>query len=138
MDALDEFFREWCEPEAWCDRCKNCPAIHIVVPGTHETESLFVTYVQTWDPHTQSYIILCRSCNKQHIAALGSPEFRYTPQVYQALPSPQCQDGQKRRRRPWLRHLWRVWYVLTRVIFPWARKPTRACVDTISYSGTGT
>ena len=139
MDALDEFFREWCEPEAWCDWCKDSPAIHIVVQGSHETDSGIVTYVRIWDPHTQTHIALCRSCTKQHTDALGSPEFQYAPQVHQSLQSSHPQGSQQHRRHPWLRRLWRVRNVLTHLIFPWrARKPTRTRGDTVSYSSTGT
>jgi hypothetical protein len=139
MDALDEFFREWCEPEAWCDWCKDAPAIHIVVQESHETDKSIVTYVQVWDPNTQTHVALCRNCNKQYTDALGSPEFQYAPQVHQSLQSSRQQDGQQHRRHSWLGRLRRVWYVLTRLIFPWrTRKPTQACVDTISYSRTGT
>jgi type II secretory pathway component PulJ len=139
MDALDEFFREWCEPEAWCDRCKDSPAVHIVVQGSHETDSSIVTYIRVWDPHTQTHIALCRNCTKQHTDALGSPQFRYAPQAHQSLRSSQRQSGQQHRRHAWLRHLRQVQYVLARLLFPWrTRKPTRARVDTISYSRTGT
>ena len=140
MDALDEFFREWCEPEAWCDRCKDSPAIHMVIQGSDDTDSGMVTYVRVWDPNTQTHIALCRSCNKQHTDALGSPEFKYASQMCQSLQLSQRQDGQQHRRHPWLRRLWRrVRYVFTCLIFPWrARKPTREHVDTISYSRTGT
>lgn len=133
MDALDEFFREWCEPEAWCDRCKDAPAVHIVVQGSHETDSRIVTYMRVWDPNTQTHIALCRDCNKQHTGALGSPEFQYAPR-----PSKR-QDGQQHRRHQWLRRLRRVRYVLAHLLFPWrTRKPTQARVDTINYSRTGT
>jgi hypothetical protein len=139
MDAMDEFFREWCEPEAWCDRCKDAPAVHIVVQGSHETDSGIVTYVRVWDPNTQTYIALCRSCNQHHTNALGGPEFRYAPQVHQSARPSQRKGGPQHRRHPWLQRLRRVRYVLTRLLFPWrTRKPTRACVDTISYSRTGT
>jgi hypothetical protein len=139
MDAVDEFFREWCEPEAWCDRCKDSPAIHIVVQGSHETDSGIVTYIRVWDPNTQTHIALCRSCNKQHTNALGSPGFQYASYMPQLTQPSQRQDGQQHRGHPWLRCLRQVRYVFTRLLFPWrAWKPTRTHIDTISYSRTGT
>ena len=140
MDALDEFFRVWCAPDAWCDRCKEYPAIHIAVQGKEALCGSFVTYVRVWDPSTQTHIALCRTCNQQHTAALGNQGFQSTPQVYQPAAISPRQGGHQAMRHQRLRHLpRRVWRVLTRLLFPWrAQKSSQTCVDTKSYSRIGT
>lgn len=140
MDALDEFFRVWCQPEAWCDRCKEYPAIHIAVQDNADPYGSRVTYVRVWDPGTQAHIALCRKCTKQHAGALGSQAFRYAPPVHPQLRAPQRQDGRQEIRRPRLQYLRRrVWRLVIRLVFPWrGRKPARTRIETKSYSRTGT
>ena len=88
MDALDEFFREWCEPEAWCERCCMYPAIHVVIQDDQEAYGSVVTYVQIWDPKSQTHIAICRQCNERHIEALGTPEFQYVPEPHVSKQNP--------------------------------------------------
>ena len=73
MDALDEFFRIWCKPEAWCEHCGLHPAIHVVVQDTKDAFESVVTYIRIWDPHTQSHIAVCRQCSIAHLDALKMP-----------------------------------------------------------------
>ena len=140
MDALDEFFRVWCAPEAWCDRCKEYPAIHIAVQDNADPYGSRVTYARVWDPGTQAYVALCRKCNTQHMGTLGSQACRYAPPVHQQLRSPQQQHRYQNMRRSRLQHLQRrVWRLFTRLVLPWrSRKPSWARLETKGYSRTGT
>lgn len=73
MDALDEFFRIWSEPEAWCEHCGLHPAIHVVVQDSQDAFESVVTYVRIWDPHTQSHVAVCRKCGMAHLESLKIP-----------------------------------------------------------------
>ena len=84
MDALDEFFRGWCEPEAWCERCRVYPAIHVVVQDDDEAYGSIVTYARIWDAEAQSHIAVCRECSKQYIDSLDQADFHYAPRQHQA------------------------------------------------------
>ncbi len=77
MDALDEFFRVWSEPEAWCERCKTSPAIHVVVQDDDHMDGMIITYAYIWEPDTQAQIPVCRSCSEHYLDSLGTSEFRY-------------------------------------------------------------
>jgi hypothetical protein len=83
MDAHDEFFSIWSEPEAWCERCKEYPAIHMIMQSDEAPREKFVGHLQAWDPHTQDHIVLCRWCSKEHVKALGNQ----APEYVQAPPS---------------------------------------------------
>jgi hypothetical protein len=100
MDALDEFFREWCEPEAWCERCGENPAIHVAVQDTGNLGGSLITYMRVWDPGCQEYLAICRTCSKQHIDALGSQEFQY------ATPTPHAPLPDQQQRRSWHKRWW--------------------------------
>jgi hypothetical protein len=80
MDALDEFFCVWCEPEAWCERCGQYPAIHLVVQDNHGAHGSTVAYVRIWDPGAQTHIAVCRKCSTHYINALGTSAPRHAPQ----------------------------------------------------------
>jgi hypothetical protein len=132
MDALDEFFRVWCEPEAWCERCGTYPAIHVVVQGDEESEESIVTYVRIWDPGVQAHIAVCRSCSMHHIATLGTPEFHYAPQRHESSASPH------RRAVDWgeLRHGLKRWsrQLLSRLMRRWRRQWPRERLAPRPYS----
>jgi len=105
MDALDEFFREWCEPEAWCERCGENPAIHVAVQDTGMLGSSLITYVRVWDPGGQEFLAVCRSCSKQHIDALGSQEFQYATHPHRS-PFPDRQQ-ERPQHSEWLQRFQR-------------------------------
>jgi hypothetical protein len=77
MDALDEFFRVWSEPEAWCERCQSSPAIHVVIQDDNHMDGMTITYAYIWDPDSQVQMPVCRSCSQHYIDSLGSSEFQY-------------------------------------------------------------
>lgn len=77
MDALDEFFRVWSEPEAWCERCQSSPAIHVVVQDEDHIDGMTITYAYILEAETQVQIPVCRSCSQHYIESLGSSEFKY-------------------------------------------------------------
>ena len=77
MDALDEFFRVWSEPEAWCERCQSSPAIHVVVQDAENIDGMTITYAYILEAETQAQIPICRRCSQQYIDSLGSSEFKY-------------------------------------------------------------
>lgn len=140
MDALDEFFRVWCEPEAWCDRCKDYPAIHIAVQDSPDPYSSRVTYVRVWDPYTQTHVALCRQCNQQHTAALGSQAFQYAPRTSGRLRASHWQENHQNVRQQRLHYLpRRLWHLFTRLVCLWRGwKPSPTRLPTKSYSRTGT
>lgn len=136
MDALDEFFREWCEPEAWCERCTMYPAIHVVIHDDEAAYGSVVTYVRIWDPTVQTHIAVCRRCSQEHIAALGTPEFKY---ALETLPLP----ASSRARALWL--AWRrSWQACKRSLIValrsclWVRRRAPHCTDRARYTHTGT
>ena len=71
MDALDEFFATWSEPEAWCDVCKVRPAIHVVLRDTGGKYGGLTSHVRIWDPITQMRVAVCRLCCQQRTENLG-------------------------------------------------------------------
>ena len=71
MDALDEFFATWSEPEAWCEMCRDHPAIHIVLRDTEGKYGGVMSHVRVWNPSTQSRIAVCRQCCKDQVELLG-------------------------------------------------------------------
>lgn len=70
MDALDEFFGTWAEPEAWCEVCDERPAIHIVLRDTAGKYGSVMSHVRVWDPETQTRVPVCRQCCRQHLEGL--------------------------------------------------------------------
>lgn len=87
MDALDEFFRVWSEPEAWCERCQSSPAIHVVIQDDNHIDGMTITYAYIWDPKTRVQIPVCRSCSQHYIDSLGASEFQYADKKPLPLPS---------------------------------------------------
>jgi len=77
MDALDEFFAVWTEPEAWCEICGKFPAIHVVLRDTGGQYDGIMSHVQIWDPNTQMRVPACRHCCHDQMSAIG-----------QSMPSP--------------------------------------------------
>lgn len=94
MDALDEFFRVWSEPEAWCERCQSSPAIHVVIQDDNHMDGMTITYAYIWDPETQLQIPVCRSCSQHYIDSLSASEFQYAAKK----PSPRRTATTKNRR----------------------------------------
>jgi hypothetical protein len=84
MDALDEFFREWCEPEAWCEHCGNFPAIHVVIQDDQSAYGSVVTYVRIWDSNTQTHLAVCRTCSTHHIETLDTQTLQYAHQQHES------------------------------------------------------
>jgi hypothetical protein len=70
MDALDEFFGTWAEPEAWCEVCDERPAIHIVLRDTAGMYDSVMSHVRVWNPDTQTRVPVCRQCCRQHLDGL--------------------------------------------------------------------
>lgn len=77
MDALDEFFRVWSEPEAWCERCQSSPALHVVVQDEDHIDGMTITYAYILEAETQVQIPVCRTCSQHYIESLGSSQFKY-------------------------------------------------------------
>ena len=77
MDALDEFFRVWSEPEAWCEQCQSLPAMHVVIEDDSHMDGMTITYAYIWDPDAQVQIPVCRACSQHYIDSLGSSNFQY-------------------------------------------------------------
>jgi hypothetical protein len=120
MDALDEFFHLWSEPEAWCQRCEEYPAMHVAVYDKTAPEGLIITYVRIWDARLHDHVALCRRCSRLHINSLGRQPSRYLPPVRYAIPAGwqqwllnppplwwQYVALWYHRLHFWLRHAWR-------------------------------
>ena len=88
MDALDEFFRVWSEPEAWCEQCQSSPAIHVVVQDEDHIDGMTITYAYIWEAETQVQIPICRRCSQLYIDSLGSSEFKYARGKKKAAQAP--------------------------------------------------
>lgn len=71
MDALDEFFAVWTEPEAWCEICGEFPAIHVVLRDTGGKFGGIMSHVRIWNPNTQTRVPACRHCCKDQMSAIG-------------------------------------------------------------------
>jgi hypothetical protein len=127
MDALDEFFCMWCEPEAWCERCGVSPAIHVLIHDQDATYGSVITYVRIWDPGAQTHLAMCRKCSTHHIDTLGAPEFRYA--------SPQQTGGQGVNGHC-LRHWGRQMLAFLRAL--WLRQQSHGAADPDSYPPTQT
>ena len=67
MDVLDEFFSMWCAPEAWCERCGENPALHVVRRNPATQYSGFPTYVRLWDSAKYAYLAVCWRCFKRQV-----------------------------------------------------------------------
>ena len=85
MDALDEFFAVWTEPEAWCEICGDYPAIHVVLCGTGGEFGGIMSHVRIWNPNTQTRVPACRHCCKHQMTAIGQS---MQPSQAQEWPSP--------------------------------------------------
>jgi hypothetical protein len=139
MDAHDEFFSKWCEPEAWCERCEAHPAIHTIVHHDDMPLAPRITYIRVWAPDKQAHVALCLQCHKEHGRALGSQPLQYVPS-----PPTLSASAQKRQRQyrehPFWPHLRRWGAVLAALgIAFWARrKLARPSTTTKPYSHTGT
>jgi len=81
MDALDEFFAVWTEPEAWCEICGEFPAIHVVLRDTGGKFGGVMSHVRIWNPLTQTRVPACRHCCKDQMSAIG-----------QSMPPPMSQE----------------------------------------------
>jgi hypothetical protein len=71
MDALDEFFAVWTEPEAWCEICGEFPAIHVVLRDTGGKFGDTMSHVRIWNPNTQTRVPACRHCCQDQMSAIG-------------------------------------------------------------------
>lgn len=87
MDALDEFFRVWSEPEAWCERCQSSPAIHVVIQDDQHMDGMTITYAYIWEPETQLQIPVCRSCSQHYIDSLSASDFQYAAKKPSSRPA---------------------------------------------------
>ncbi len=90
MDALDEFFATWSEPEAWCEMCGDHPAIHVVLRDTEGKYGGIMSHVRVWNPATQTRMPVCRHCCKDQVELLGqsvkhAKELEW-PQTRRSLP----------------------------------------------------
>jgi hypothetical protein len=132
MDALDEFFRVWSEPEAWCQRCGECPAMHIAVQDQTEPEGILITCVRVWDPHSQQHIALCRRCSQHHVDNLGRPFQQSSPSSYYAPPLYRPQRRLLPAKPQWW-HRGLAWSkrVLFWLVYLWAG-PRRAHTQTVA------
>lgn len=81
MDALDEFFCQWAEPEAWCQRCREYPAMHVAVQDKAAPEALLITYVRVFDATIQEHIALCRRCSREAGPDAEKLPYQYLPTV---------------------------------------------------------
>ena len=139
MDAHDEFFSIWCEPEAWCERCEELPAIHMIVQDEEPPPARFVTYVRVWDSHTQDHVVLCRRCSKEHDQALKRQQPEYIPYSQPAPISTQEEKAADRRNRRW-QHLrrWGMGLLILLLGLKLRRKPVQNSAPMKPYSHTGT
>jgi hypothetical protein len=139
MDAHDEFFSRWCEPEAWCERCEEHPAIHTIVYNDDTPLDPLITYVRVWDTDKQTHVALCRQCNKEYGQTPGSQPLQYMPSPRTRTAS--AQKGLRQyREHPLWPHL-RRWGagLLGLCIAAWVRrKLTQHSTTTKPYSHTGT
>ena len=139
MDAHDEFFSVWCEPEAWCERCEEFPAIHMIVQDEKIPPERFVTYVRVWDSHLQDHVVLCRRCNKEHDQTLKRQPPEYIPSPQPASVSSQKAQVPGRRNRLW-QHLRRLGMGLLILLLGLRRrrKPVQNSAPMQPYSHTET
>jgi hypothetical protein len=139
MDAHDEFFSKWCEPEAWCERCEAHPAIHTIVHNDDSPLAPCITYVRAWDPDKQAHMALCLQCNKEHSQALGSQPLQYVPSPLTLTASTQKRLRQYREHPLWP-HLrrWGAGLLALGIAFWARRKLVQNSTTTKPYSRTGT
>lgn len=137
MDALDEFFRTWSEPEAWCEHCGLHPAIHVVVQDTQDAFESVVTYVRIWDPHAQSHVAVCRKCSIAHLETLKIPlvALSNTPSFWQ-----RCYDRHIALRRTIAQMVQRATQYLRQWLTLHSRRqpvqPNQTDTDNCTHSGT--
>ena len=94
MDALDEFFAVWTEPEAWCEICGEFPAIHVVLRDTGGKFGGIMSHVRIWNPSTQTRVPACRHCCKDQINTIGQSMTAPIQHASgQSLPSGNSSDG---------------------------------------------
>lgn len=138
MDAHDEFFSVWCEPEAWCERCEEFPAIHMIVQEGETSPERFVTYVRVWDSHIQDHVVLCRRCNKEHDQTPKRQQPEYISSPRPSPVSPQAAQAPDRKNRHW-QHLrrWGIGLLIFLLGFRLRRKPVQHSVPMKPYSHTG-
>ena len=74
MDALDEFFAVWTEPEAWCEICGEFPAVHVVLRDTGGKFGGVMSHVRIWDPGSQTRVPACRHCCQHQMAPNGASQ----------------------------------------------------------------
>ena len=139
MDAHDEFFSSWCEPEAWCERCEAHPAQHTIVQNADTPLEPLITYIAVWDPNRQTHVVLCLQCHKEYRQALGSQ----VPEYVQSPPSPTAasQQGLRQyREHPIWPHLrrWGAGLLACCIAFWACRKLVQNSTDTKPYLPTGT
>jgi hypothetical protein len=77
MDALDEFFSTWCAPEAWCERCGEYPALHVLYRVSGAKYAGVPTCVRVWDAAQHAFLAVCRQCCKPQVEVAGEA----TPQL---------------------------------------------------------
>jgi hypothetical protein len=85
MDALDEFFAVWTEPEAWCEICGEFPAVHVVLRDTGGKFGGVMSHVRIWDPNSQTRVPACRHCCQHQMGADGTSQMP-PPQKWPARP----------------------------------------------------
>ncbi len=104
MDALDEFFATWCEPEAWCEMCRDHPAIHIVLRDTEGKYGGIMSHVRIWNPTSQTRVPVCRQCCRDQMELLGqSVQHAQSLQGQQPFAPPEIPS--RILLPPWIRHL---------------------------------
>jgi hypothetical protein len=102
MDALEEFFAIWAEPEAWCEICGEFPAIHVVLRDTGGKFGGIMSHVRIWNPNTQTRVPACRHCCKDQMNTLGQS---MPPPVRQEWPTPSApQESCLRSFLRWATH----------------------------------
>lgn len=117
MDALDEFFRVWSEPEAWCERCQSSPAIHVVIQDDNHMDGMTITYAYIWDPDSQTQMPVCRSCSQHYIDSIGTSTFQYADNKSRQKPTSAAADNVNfswRRALAAFAHGMRQWFTFGR------------------------
>jgi hypothetical protein len=135
MDAHDEFFSVWCEPEAWCERCEEFPAIHMIVQDGDTPPEQFVTYVRVWDTRIQDHVVLCRRCSKESDPTLKRPQPECIPAPQLTPRASQGAKAPDRKNRLW-RHLrcWGTGLLLLLLGLMLRRKPVQPSTPVKPYS----
>lgn len=123
MDALDEFFAIWCEPEAWCEMCGDYPAIHVVLRDTEGKYGGVMSHVRVWNPAVHRRVPVCRQCCQDQIQLLGqSMQYARALDQQRQSPSAPFRLGQQRLWH-WLHRLFRRGQHAMHHLFPTRRHP---------------